>query len=231
MTDASVKKKAGSKKDPTKIIVGVAVGVLILIIAGLVILAMQGDSGNRKKRIQSITLLPPPPPKVQEKPPEPEVKKEEVVEEIPEPEEQDQPEESPDETKAIDDQLGVDSDASGADGFGLRAKKGGRSILSGDGSDGQFRWYTAMVQKEISDRVRDHLEKNGGIPEGELKALVRVELDEDGRVVKYALLKSSGNARMDAAILKSLAGAGFDDMPPQDMPRALRFRILSKGKA
>jgi protein TonB len=233
MMDVPAKKKGAASKKSSKIIVTVAITVAVLLIVGMIMLAMKGDSSNRKNRVQSITLLkPPPPPKIQEKPPEPEIKKEEIIEELPEPEEQDQPDDaSDDDAKAIDDQLGLDSDATGADGFGLRSKKGGRSLLSGDGGDGRFKWYTAMVQKEISERVREYLDKNGGIPDGDLKALVKVELDDDGRIVEYKLLKSSGNQRMDAAILKALAGAGFDDIPPYDMPKALKFRVLSKGKA
>lgn len=231
MKDMPVKKNKASENS-TKIIVAIVVAVALLVVFGLVMLAMKGDSSNRKNRIQSITLLPPPPPKIQEKPPEPEIKKEEVIEEIPEPEDQDQPDDAADdEAKAIDDQLGVDSDATGADGFGLRSKKGGRSLLSGDGGDGRFRWYTSMVQKEISERVREYLDKNGGIPEGELKALVKVELDDDGRITEYRILKSSGDRRMDDAIVKALAGGAFDELPPFDMPKALKFRISSKGKA
>jgi len=253
MTDDVKRNKGTSSTSAAKIVIPVVALIAVSVIVSMLIMAMSGDKKvRRQSEVRSVTLVkpPPPPPKIKEKPPEPEIEKEEIVkaedmkQQIVEMEPEplagpDKPDEaSDDDTKATDDQLGVDADGSGgADGFGLRAKKGGRSILSGGGGggsgngSGRFGWYTSMVQKTISDTVRDFLEKNGGIPEGELKALVRVELDDNGRIINYKLLRSSGNQRMDSAILKALASTGFDEIPPFDMPRALRFRVSSRGKA
>jgi len=253
MTDDVKRNKGTSSTSAAKIVIPVVALIAVSVIVSMLIMAMSGDKKvRRKSEVRSVTLVkPPPPPKIKEKLPEPEIEKEEIVknedmkQQIVEMEPEplagpDKPEEaSDDDTKAMDDQLGVDADGSGgADGFGLRSKKGGRSILSGGGGgggsgngNGRFGWYTSMVQKTISDTVREFLEKNGGIPDGELKALVRVELDDNGRIINYKLLRSSGNQRMDSAILKALASTGFDEIPPFDMPRALRFRVSSRGKA
>lgn len=214
-----------------KIVIPVVVLLALLFIGGVVLLIMSDDSSGRKDRMRTLTLLnPPPPPKIKEKPPEPEIKKEEIIEPEPEPETPEDMDDTPqDESQSVDDLLGLDSDATGTDSFGLKAKKGGHSIL-GSG-DGQFRWYTAMIQKEISETVRKYLEDNGGLPETELKALVKVEIDEDGKVIDYKLLRSSGDKRMDQAIITALASADVHEMPPLDMPRSLKFRITSKGKA
>ncbi|GAB6095200.1 hypothetical protein JCM14469_14520 [Desulfatiferula olefinivorans] len=219
-----------ASKNLAKIVIPLVILVALLFIAGIVALIMSDDGGDRRERARMVTLLkPPPPPEIKEKPPEPEMKKEEIIEPEPEPD-QDQPEDAPDdEGKSVDDLLGLDSDATGSDDFGLKAKKGGHSLVGG--GDGRFHWYTAMIQKEISDTVRNYLEKNGGLPETELKALVKVVIDDTGKVVDYALLASSGDERMDRAIMKALATAAIEEMPPLDMPRALKFRITSKGRA
>ncbi|MBU1172207.1 MAG: TonB C-terminal domain-containing protein [Proteobacteria bacterium] len=232
MTDKMNKIKSNSSVSSSKvakIVIPVIVLLALLFIGGVVMLVMSDDSG-KKDRMRTLTLLNPPPPrKIKEKPSEPEIKKEEIIEQVPEPETPDEMDNAPeDESQSVDDLLGLDSDATGSDSFGLKAKKGGHSIL-GNG-DAQFRWYTSMIQKEISETVRKYLEDNGGLPETELKALVKVEIDDDGRVIDYKLLRSSGDRRMDQAIMTALASAEVHEMPPLDMPRALKFRITSKGK-
>ncbi|BBO85847.1 hypothetical protein DSCO28_64130 [Desulfosarcina ovata subsp. sediminis] len=197
---------------------------------------LKDDSRHRQRRIQMVTVVkPPPPPKVKEKPPEPEVKKkEEIIN--PEPEEMppealdDQP---PDEAPPRED-LGLDADGTaGSDGFGLRANKGGRALIGGGGDSvslmRRYAWYTRMVQDELSKRMKRHMEENGGIPDGDLKTMIQIRLDEYGKIVEYRLTRSSGNSKMDDAVVSALKLATIDEPPPRGMPRTIKLKISAKG--
>ena len=219
------------KKISSKVYLSLFFVVFILVTVGGTIAMLQKLSkydGHRvKSRIQMVKLLkPPPPPKIKEKLPEPEVKKEEMIE----PEEA-PPEEVPDqaaEDAPAGEELGLDADGgTGSDGFGLAAKKGGRSIIGGGGANSLLRryaWYTKMIEDEIS-RL---LVKNGHTFPGNLKTYVRVELDENGRIGKYKIYGSSGDSNMDNAVQKALSLITYIKEPPPDgMPRCIKIMISS----
>jgi len=211
--------------------VSAAVALVFMIGAGILLKALISDDGQKRKRqIQMVTLVkPPPPPKIKEKPPEPEVKKEE---EIIEPEvEEDVPQETEQQAESdvpAGDELGLDADGTaGSDGFGLRAKKGGRSLIGGGGANSQYAWYTKTLITEVVKMANDIMKRNGGIPEGKLQAVVRVVLDDGGRVVRHWLISSSGNREVDKAINEALSAAGIGEPLPKGMPRAMRFKVFS----
>ncbi len=228
---------AGEKRQKRKTKWGVwalsigVVAVFLTVIGVILALLFSDDALHRPRPIQTVTLVKPPPPKIKEKPPEPEpVKKDEIIEpEIEEtPPEDNNPSEQ-DDAKPIDDLLGLDADGGGGtDGFGLKAKKGGRSIIGGNLSN-QFGWYTTLVQQELNQLVREHMDRNGGIPEGNLKAMVKIRLNPDGRILAYTIVRPSGNKRMDEAVRMALKSAGISELPPSDMPLVLKFRITSQG--
>ncbi|WP_155325324.1 energy transducer TonB [Desulfosarcina ovata] len=221
------------------VVVGAVVFIVLLVATGTVLgvkYLLKDDSRHRQRRIQMVTVVkPPPPPKVKEKPPEPEVKKkEEIIN--PEPEEMppealdDQP---PDEAPPRED-LGLDADGTaGSDGFGLRANKGGRALIGGGGDSvslmRRYAWYTRMVQDELSKRMKRHMEENGGIPDGDLKTMIQIRLDEYGKIVEYRLTRSSGNSKMDDAVVSALKLATIDEPPPRGMPRTIKLKISAKG--
>jgi periplasmic protein TonB len=194
------------------------------------------DSQKRKRQVQMVALLkPPPPPKIKEKPPEPEIKKKE---EIVEPEPEETPPEDVEDTGEEDtpegDDLGVDAEgSSGSDSFGLRGKKGGRALIGGSLSERslirKYSWYIRLIQDEIRKTVKTYLEQNGGIPEGNLKTLVKIILDETGNIVDFSVFGSSGNHRMDNAVAQALKMVRVNDPPPKRMPRAIELKITSKG--
>lgn len=229
---------AKKKQSMASIWVIAGVAAVLMLGGGMMVLKMLlADSGQqRQRRIQMVTLAPPPPPppEIKEKPPEPEVK-EEIIEQ-PEPEEapQENPDQAEDDTPAGD-QLGLDADGTaGADGFGLKANKGGRSILGGMSSGAlmrKYRWYINIVQEEIKQDVRAHLERNGGIPKEKVQTEVQLVLDRDSRVVEYKIVGPSGNHAMDEAVEATLARiTRFSEPLPGDMRRAsLRIRVSSTG--
>jgi protein TonB len=229
-------KKSGKFKF---VIGGVAVCLVVLFVTGAVFAVkflLKDDSQRRKRRIQMVTVVkPPPPPKIKEKPPEPEIKKKE---EIIEPEPEETPPEPTDDMSEDDtppgDDLALDADGSaGSDGFGLRAKKGGRALIGGSYSDAsmmrRYGWYTRIIQEELRKRMNRHMEENGGIPDGNLKAQIRITLDELGKIVDFDISRSSGNPKMDKAVVNALKLATISEPPPKGMPRTIKLKISAKG--
>lgn len=229
-----------NKRRKAKLVVGgIAVCLVLLMVtgAGLAIkFLLEDDAKNRKRRIRMVTVVkPPPPPKIKEKPPEPEIeKKEEIIEPEPEETPPEPMDEAQDDAPPPGEDLGLDADGTaGADGFGLRAKKGGRALIGGASSDAsmmrRYAWYTRIIQEELRKRMNRHMEENGGIPDGDLKVLVRIKLDDLGKVVDYDLARPSGNRRMDDAVLSALKLSAISEPPPRGMPRVVKLKISAKG--
>ncbi|MFO7738011.1 MAG: TonB family protein [Desulfatiglandaceae bacterium] len=229
---------SGPKRFQRTFIWCASTAVAMVFIAAVVfaVKALISDDGlKRKRQIHMVTLLkPPPPPKIEERPPEPEIKKkEEIIEpepEKPEPEETD--DQSRDETPPGD-ELGLDADGTGgSDGFGLKAKKGGRALIGGLGESALLRkygWYTRIMQKELRKLINDHMEKNGGIPDGDLRIIVQISLDTSGNIVNYSIQSPCGNPRFDEAVVNVLGYHRFSEPPPQGMPKTLKVKISSKA--
>ena len=202
-------------------------GVLMLVVIGAMgyaaLNSLGGTAAPEPPAIQQISLVqpppPPPPPPKMEEPPPPEI--EEV--EVPEPE----PEPVADNTAADEplpgDDLGLDADGvAGADGFGLRAKKGGRGLIGGGDPN---RWYAGVIQSDL----QNWLAEIEDIRKGRYAAVVKIWIADDGAVESAELEKSTGDSGLDAAIERAL-GAGFriSRSPPEDMPQPVRLRITSR---
>jgi TonB family protein len=137
------------------------------------------------------------------------------------------------------DLLGLDTEGgTGSDAFGLAARKGGRALVgSGNGGGGlsraallqKFAWYTGIVRTELEERVRRYLEEHGGIPKGELQTVVKIQLDEQGKVNAFQIEGSSGNQEMDRAVAQILETAAVNEPPPSDMPKVIKLKISSQG--
>lgn len=225
-------KQRKKQKRTLLLIFGGAALAMILISSLVIMLVFMDDSGSRRKRVHTVTLLkPPPPPKIEETPPPPPEKKEEIIEE-PEPEDAPQDVSEDIDAPPPGELLGLDADGSaGGDSFGQVARKGGRSIIGGDGTSllAKYSWYTRVVRDELEKLVRKRLAENGGIPKGELKVIVALKLDNLGKVTDYRLVNASGNDTMDRAVEEALNFAVMRDPPPPDMPRVIKLKIVSQG--
>jgi hypothetical protein len=222
-----------------------SIGLVFLVAIGFLAKVILTDVGpKQKQQISTVTLLKPPP-DVKEKPPEPEVQKEVPKETMTTPTEMPQPENQPQEQQQdappAGADLGVEGDgAAGSDGFGLTAKgKGkGRDITLGGGGGGgmnrlalltKYGWYTAKIQDEIKKRMRKLLDQDDGIPKGKFQATVKILLDAKGAIVKFQIIASSGNDKMDNALKASLPGFKISQPPPEGMPTGMTVRIVSQG--
>jgi TonB family protein len=228
---------------------GASAAVALVFLGGIAFVAhlVLSDSGGRRKtHISTVTLLKPPP-DAKEKPPEPEIRKETLKREeiIAAPEQRafssapgpDSPSDAPGGSD-----LGVDSEGgSGSDGFGLVGRKGGRALIGsgppvvggGAGSRlsllAKFGWFTRKIQEEVRGLVKKHFDENGGFPKGKHQTTVKIVVDEKGVVVDSRLVASSGNPKVDDAVLQSLTRMRLSQPPPEGMPRGMTLRIDSQG--
>jgi TonB family protein len=224
------------------VIVGIITGVGVF----LARIIISEDGGKMKRQIHTISLLKPPPvtPKIPEKIPENipehEIRKENVMEHnIEGPRiEGAKPDDTQDQSQNKNppgQDLGVDAEGTaGSDGFGLVGRKGGRALIGGGGGGsgsltGQYAWYTHIVQEEIKKTVRERLEKIGGIPKGKLQIVVKIELNQQGKIIQCSIDGSSGNEAADQAVKDALTMVRVSEPPPDGMPRAMKLRISSQG--
>lgn len=222
---------ATKKQSNTKFLFLVG-GVMLVLIAGVFFLVkflMNTEESNRQKKPTMVTLVapPPPPPKVEEKIPEPE-KQEEKIEE---PEEK--PAETPEPPKDAPppQNLGLDANAGlGSDGFGLEARRGGSNLIGGNGPGSPFAWYAGQISTSLQKTANEIIQREGGIPQGKwAKVSFEVTVDAYGKITHHAIIKSSGNQKIDDAVKRALQTANTFEPPPPGMPKVMRFAVSLQG--
>jgi TonB family protein len=199
---------------------------------------LSGDSGPRKKtQIQTVKLLnpsPPPPPKVEPKP-LPEVKPKETfkADKFEAPKDAGPPDKV---EKPRGEDLGLDAQGTaGSDAFGLKGVPGGSSIIGGGGGSGgsspmgQYAWYARIIQDELREAVQKNLSQNGGIPKGKFETVVKIVLDDKGSVIKFEIMNSSGDNKMDEAVKATVKGKMFSQRPPEGMPHSLSVKVSTQA--
>ncbi len=181
---------------------------------------------NAKKMVQQITVIAPPPP-----PPPPEQK----LEEPPPPEEEeqiDEPEPVPEEIPEASDEpppgadLGVDAEGgAGSDAFGLIGRKGGRSLLGGNGNN-PFAWFTNAVQQDVLAKIND----NEKIRKRAYKVKIKLWIDTaTGRVKQVELANSTGDKALDQELKKTAMQVGeLSERAPIEMPQPVKFYLTSR---
>lgn len=206
------------------------VGSVLLIVVGIIVLKdLFPKPPHAKKVAQQITMIqppPPPPPPPEVKPPEPEVKEEKIEEPEPEPEPEPTPEES---NEPPAEELGLDADgAAGADGFGLAARKGGRSILGGGGGNAII-WYGGQIKRLLEDDLQTTLVDTPAM-KASYSVVVSVWIGADGGITRSELASGSGQSEVDQAIRVALPKlqASLGKAPPESMPQPIKIRLTSR---
>lgn len=214
-----------NKKHPVLKHLPAAIGVLIVlgVLLGLVkmISGLQDKDDKPKRDVPQIVQIvrPPPPP---EQPPPPPPPEEKVDEPLP----QDTPDPEPLDEAPPGAELGLDAEGvAGGDAFGLAARKGGADIIGGGGG-AAFAWYTGLIK----DGILDALSGDERVRKGNYKLTVRVWLAQDGRVERIALVDSTGDAQLDAAVEQALGRMNrVREAPPLEMPQPVTLRIVSRS--
>lgn len=201
-------------------------GVLALVVIGygfkLFIDSLGGTNPPPPTPVQQISLVqpppPPPPPKMEEPPPE------EVIEEIETPEEEPLVDDSAVDEPMPGDELGLDADGTaGTDGFGLKARKGGRSLIGGGD---RFKWYAGVVQRDVQSALSGIEE----IRKGKYSLVVRIWVASDGVIERSEIVRGTGDAVLDSELVRALADdVRISNTPPDDMPQPVKLRISSRA--
>lgn len=212
---------AGKAKRQRIILVGggITVALGLVVALGYLISELVGEEAPQtKKVVHQIQLLKPPPPpeKPEVKPPEQKVEKEV---DIPEPEQM--PEQMPDMPDMPPmDQLGLDAEGGAGDAFGLVGRKGGRGLLEGD----PLAWYAGLTQQSIYEALAN----NEAVRKQRYTAVVKLWIDDQGRIRRAELTRFQGAPEVAEAIRKTLNGQlQIAGRPPEGMPQPIRVRIRS----
>ncbi len=202
-------------------------GAAIFIGFGAVVYAMvsalSGTPPPPQPKIQQISIVqpppPPPPPPEMEEPPKPEEKVE-----VPEPEPEPVAEAEDSDEAPPGDELGLDADgAAGADGFGLRAKKGGRGLIGGGDRNA---WYAGILQRDLQSLLSEIED----VRKGRYAVIVRIWVGEDGTIEQSEILRGSGDHGVDDALERALKrGVRLSEAPPEDLPQPIKLQISSRS--
>jgi protein TonB len=202
--------------------VGIGGSLAVSVIVGIILGGFwlknhyAGDDSPQKKQIQQITVLTPPPPPPPPPPPkmqEPEIEEQQPIEEQIEDALPDQGEDAP-----AGEELGVDADGSaGSDGFGLRAKKGGRGLLGGGG-------YYANVKQELNE----YLLKHPQLKYMEYVAVITLWIGDKGTFDRYEIKMQSGDAEAEVLLNKAIAEMRRVSKPrPFEVGNRVSLRLTS----
>ncbi len=131
--------------------------------------------------------------------------------------------------------LAAEGDGPG-DAFNLAGNPGGRGLLSGSGlgdgtGDGlgqgdasaRYGWYFAKIQADLEDALR----RTKQLSNASTRVELRVWWDDDGRISRVQLVRSTGVAKLDEAV-QSVVGLKLKQPPPRDVPMPLILRLTAR---
>ena len=212
---------------------GLIIGALVIIGLAVLVWRLLSDTASTKREVAATPMLvlppPPPPPPEPEKPPEPvpEKVKPEVVEPEPKPADpQEAPKDDapPSPSKDLGDPVTIDGAAqAGTDAFGIQAGRGGG--MTGGGGGLGSRSYSSYVSGALQQAfARDQRTRQLAFED------IRIELwlDADGRATRVQLVRSTGNAQTDEAVLAMVRDFRADERPPASLRFPMRMSI--KGR-
>jgi len=134
---------------------------------------------------------------------------------------------------AIDDALGLDAEGgAGSDAFGLKAKRGGRSLIDGEGGTGdpmqRFAGYAAGLERTLKRVLADI----DALTRATYAVELKLWIDEDGRVHDCALHRTTGDPVLDSDIVTAIGqGALSVARPPDDLPQPVVIRLRVSPRA
>ncbi|HMM75854.1 MAG TPA: TonB C-terminal domain-containing protein [Gammaproteobacteria bacterium] len=188
------------------------------------VFALSGTPPPPQPKLQQISIVqppppPPPPPEIEQPPPEAEQQVE-----VPEPEPEPVAETEDSDEPPPGDELGLDADgAAGSDGFGLRAKKGGRGLIGGGDRKA---WYAGVLQRDLQ-RLLSEIED---VRKGRYAVIVRIWVADDGSIARSEIVHGSGDGRIDDALTRALkSGIRLSAAPPADLPQPIKLQISSRS--
>lgn len=203
--------------------------LLILVLIGIGLQHLLSGKPSTKKPVTTIKIMPdtpPPPPPPPKEPPkeQPKEQPKEIKMEQPKPQEAPQP---PAEALKMEGAAG-DGPSPFAAGTVNNEYKGGEvaTHIGGGGSKRQFTWFAGLIKS----RIEDALAKDPQLASGKYKVVVHVWVKPDGRLDRFEIAGSSGDAITDDHIKAALnAMPPLSEAPPDDMPQPVKLRITARS--
>lgn len=218
------------QKGPGRFVKPVAIA---LVLAGLAALVWHfaGDTAGVKRvsapQVTTVIPLPPPPPPPKQKPP-PEKIKEEVKTPVDRPTIAPKPSEAPKPSDNQPKQMTMNADAqAGTDNFGIGAGDGSGMVGSGGGSGSFGSGFYSQYLSNLFTRVVQqdkHVQDAGG---SNYQVRLNLWLDSSGNVMKVEVTQSTGDPRLDAAIVAAITSIGKVDEPPPPGERYPKWVVLT----
>jgi TonB family protein len=226
------------------------VAALHLVAAGGVIWLASTQTGRQILAVYKINVLnlplpkPEPPPEAPKmKPPEPEPpppQEEAPAEKAPEPAPEMEAEAPPPEAPMPAEMAAVESPTSDAamveepvdsgplptvteiPNGPVRLPGSGNPFAGGKGGK-RFSGYTDIVTSEIQKYYKQPTDLPGDL---RLAVLLQLRLDEEGRLIEYKLMRSSGNPLFDESAIRALSNIKQLRRPPQGMSKTLTVKFF-----
>ena len=100
--------------------------------------------------------------------------------------------------------------------------KGGTTI----GGKDKFAWFTGLLKGQIENA----LAKDKELAKGDYRLVVKVWIAQNGKIDRFELEGSSGNAEIDGLIKTALNTiSSLSEPPPEQMPQPVKLRITSRS--
>ena len=165
-------------------------------------------------------LLPPPPEPIKK------IEQQEIEEESVEitDDTEDSP---PDDSSSVDDLLGLDASAdAGADSFGLKAKRGGHSLIDLAGINARLRYKSYF--DSITSGLKAVIDGENALRSSYYTIEFYLWLDHSGSIDHIKILTSSANSKVNTLLEHVLLSSTVHFAPPpQDLRQPMKLRLLT----
>lgn len=218
-------------KGPGRYVKPVAIALALAALAAL-IWHFAGDTAGVKRASapQVTTVIPLPPPPPPKKPP-PEKVKDEVKTPVERPTIAPKPSEAPKPSDDQPKQMTMNAPAqAGTDSFNIGAGDGSGMVGSGGGKFGNasYAQYMVYVLQRAIEQDKGVQEAGGAHFAGSLN----LWMDASGRITKVTIAQSTGDAKIDAAVLAAVESLGrVDEAPPPATAYPVLVRLQGRKPA
>ncbi|RQQ10765.1 TonB family protein [Burkholderia stagnalis] len=222
------------QKGPGRFVKPVAIALVLAGLAALVWRFASDTAGVKRAAAPQVTTvipLPPPPPPPKQKPP-PEKVKEEVKTPVDKPTVAPKPSETPRPSDNQPKQMTMNADAqAGSDNFGIGAGDGSGMVGSGGGGrfgNASYAQYMVYVLQRAIEQDKGVQEAGGARFTGSL----HLWLEPSGRIAKVTVAQSTGDAKLDAAVVAAVEALGkVDEAPPPATTYPVLVRLQGRKPA
>ncbi|MXN76969.1 energy transducer TonB [Burkholderia sp. 4701] len=222
------------QKGPGRFVKPVAIALVLAGLAALVWHFASDTAGVKRAAAPQVTTvipLPPPPPPPKQKPP-PEKLKEEAKTPVDKPTGAPKPSEAPKPSDNQPKQMTMNAPAqAGTDGFNIGAGDGSGMVGSGGGGrfgNASYAQYMVYVLQRAIEQDKGVQEVGGARFAGSL----HLWLEPSGRIAKVTVAQSTGDAKLDAAVVAAVEALGrVDEAPPPATAYPVLVRLQGRKPA